>query len=446
MAQDDNMTDNFDLESRLPELQQGLELLEGQTGTKITTEFTNIGFGLATEYLKIRLGFTNGGGQERTVDYFVKRLIENKVERYIPFLQANKRTHQQTEFELLNMYRNLGCNVPSPAVKLKNILIMREIAGKSLEDLTGPEGSEEKRAELVEQTIPHIKKINDNGRRIEGYILHGNLDVGKKIEETANLLKQSERYFTILAATEEDLRGLKSKEEEAQLIEQITKKCGSNFSVFNSFFEIINRHFSSQNNQLIHGDMTSYHVIINENGEPWFIDFGKPKNSNVVFDTIPLYFSQDTSLSLKIVEELFRKELDIRGVSKDRIDEEFKSLYLGGCFSNIRRGSKNLTLRVACPNEYALFINKHPSYAYSLGYYKNTAKKLLEGMLKNKDRFKIDRQDYESIKNFLDLSDKFIPPSSYVDRCPISIKLPHTVKWDSLARAQRDAKPTKEHV
>lgn len=415
------------LKERLLELRPLLDEIKGHAGAKIELKVGNVGSGPTTEYADIIFRHKNGDGKIREEGYFVKRFPKEKIQVSFPFLQMTASSLRQTEFDLLDSYRDLGCNVPTPYIKTGDIFVIKKIEGESLEKkLLENETDKEKRVALIKKVSLCLNKIHDVGGRIQGDILTNNLEIAKKIMRTADLLRQSELYFTSLAARKEDLIRVKEMGEDGkELIKKVKEECSDNFSIFNSFFEILGRHFSRQETQLIHGDMTTYHVIFDESEEPWFIDFGKPKFSNVVFDLIPLYFSQDTNLPIKATEEIFREYLDRKYTPKDRIDEEFKSLYLGACFSNIGRGSKNRILKAVFPDEYSQFVTKYPSYDKSLIFYRNSTRELAEHILDNSDKFKIEKNDYQSIKNFSDLLDRLVSVDAHSlleDRCPMSIR------------------------
>lgn len=437
------------LREKMPEILPLLDEIKGHAGAKIELKVGNVGSGLATEYVDITLKYEDKDGKTREEGYFVKRFLKEKMQPAFPFLQTDIRgSLQQTEFDLLSGYKDAGCNVSTPCVKTRDILIVKKIKGESLENRLLKNGTdEEKRIALIRKASLYLDKINVEGWRMQGDILTNNLEIAKRIMRTADLLRQSEKYFTSFVATGEDLRRVKERGEDGkELIKQIKKECSDNFSIFNSFFEILDRHFSRQGTQLIHGDMTTYHVIFDEDEEPWFIDFGKPKFANVVFDFIPLHFSQDTNLPIKATEEIFREYLDRKYTPKDRIDEEFKSLYLGACFSNIGRGSKNRVLKTAFPNEYSQFVIKHPSYDRSLIFYIDSTREITEHLLSNKDRFKIEKDAYQSIKNFSGLLNRLVSVDGYSlseNRCPISIidrRYEEKHNWPSSNRPEREIK------
>jgi len=407
------------LEERVPEIRALLDAVKGQNGATIEIKIGNMGSGPATEYADLTITFQNTDGEKHEEVYNVKRFLRDRKPK-VPFPFLNIGGVGPNEYEFIAKYNEAGCNVPVPCVKKGDFFITKKIIGTGLElKLLENKDDERARINLIKETTRCVNSLHKGGVRIQGDILQ-NQQMAKKIIKCADLLSASEQYFVSLAAKEEDLVSVKERGEDGQqLIEKVKQKCSENFSIFNEFFGgVLNEHFKRQETQLIHGDMTTYHAMIDTNGEVWLLDLDKPKFSNPVFDLAPLYFSQDTNLPAKAGEHIFRKHLSSIHTPHDRIDEEVKSFYLGGCFSNIGRGSKNRVLRVAYPDEYLMFIGKHPSYAQSVDFYKNCTHELIEHVLNNRKRFRIDRGDYQTMNNFLKLLPQFIPADN---SCPASI-------------------------
>ena len=417
MSEEENRTHEHEsLRERLPEVLALVEEVKGRTGAQADTRTTvdNVGAGPAIEYVTVTIDSGNGNGEKKQTGYFVKRFLEEHEQKHYPFLQTNMRSLRQTEFDLLESYAKAGCNVPTPYVKKGNLLIIQKINGVALETkLLENSEDEAKRIALIDKVGIELDKINERGEDMQEWMLiDSNKKIRDRIIETAKLLKQADKYFTTIAAREDELRALDGKgdAEAKELISTIKNRCDIRFGRFNDFFGVLGRHFRTKKPQLIHGDMTTYHAIIDENEKPWVIDFGKPKFSSAVFDHIPIYFSQDSNLPIKAIEELFIKHLERRSISKDQHDEEIKSLYLGACFSNIGRGSKNRILRTVFPEEAELFESSHPSYRGSIGFYKESIGQILEYLLtdNNKRRFKLE-EDYTAIHHFAKMVPEFMP-------------------------------------
>ncbi len=404
--------------ARISEIRSLLDTIKGQVGAAIELRVNNMGSGAATEYADLTITSTNSDGKSLEEAYNVKRFLkEKKPEVPFPFLDIGG--VGPNEFEFIVKYHEAGCSVPIPCIRKGDLFITRKIDGEGLElKLIKNKDDERARMGLIEDTIVCVDDFHKGGVRIQGDILQ-NQQMAKRIIKCADLLSISEEYFVSLAATEEDLVKVKEGKKEAkQLIEEVKQKCSGNFSTFNAFFGIFNEHFKRQETQLIHGDMTTYHAIFDKDGKVWLLDLDKPKFSNPVFDQTSLFFSQDTNLPTRAVEGIYRKHLDRIHTPRDRVGEEVKSLYLGGSFSNIGRGSKNRVLRIAYPREYLMFVGKHPSYAQSVPFYQQSTQELVEHVLENKERFRINREDYKTMKDFLKLLPQFIPSKQ---GCPMDI-------------------------
>lgn len=399
--------------------------ISGQHGAEI--RITQAGSTPNTEYFQIELEYSDRDGSQKEEAYFVKKFLKSKENGTMAnFFQAKVGSVQKTENEILNRYKELGCKVPSSLVKVKeDILILERIKGEDLETkLLQNARNEDERSSLIEKTSSAIGNLHDAGRRIQGTIFTSGTTDGRStvsILKSADLMKRADYYFVALAADADDLVGVKDKRNGTEeLITKVKAKCNDNFHTFNCFFAGLSEHFSRQETQLIHGDTTTYHVIVDKEGEPWFIDFGKPKFSHVVFDLAPLYFSQDINLQLGRIENIFaeylkQESINLTGrreLSSEIVDRELKSLYYGACFANIRRAAKNRFSRVVFPEEYKWFIDKHPSYADSMSYYKKSTKEIIEHLLKKGERFQIDPESRNSLSKFLAPLDQFLVSDS----------------------------------
>jgi len=439
MAENNKKLDEtISLEERMPEIQDILDVIKGQPGAEISVK--NTGSGPATEYAEITIRSLNGGGKTIEESYFAKRFIREKMLVPFPFLKSGG--IKQSEFDLLYNYKELGCNVPTPIWKKGDVLVARKIDGVGLENkLSENELNEEARISLIKDATAYIDtKFHPDGRRIQGEFLSHNQDLRDRVMKFADLLQPAGDYFTSFVATGEELVSVKEGVKEGkELVEEVKKRCKENYSIFNSFFGVIKQHFSKQETQLIHGDMTTYHIMIDKDGKVWIIDLGKAKFSNNGFDLFPLYFSQDTNLPREAIEEMFREHLDKIHVPKDRTNEELKSLYLGGCFSNIGRGSKNRLLRIVFPREYLHFVSKHPSYVHSVSFYKSCTRELIEYVLNNREKFKVDSEDCGTMKSFLGLLKDFTLKEN---GCPAGILADYQESLHNIANQRTEPKPT----
>ncbi len=410
----------------IPEIVPILDAISGQSGAKV--EIEQAGSTPNMEYFEIKLSYENEKGEDKEENYFVKRFLKKRRGTMANFFQSKIGNIQDTENEILSRYKNAGCRVPSPYIKIKNnTLILEMIKGDDLEKrLLENKDKEDERASLIEKVSLALSDLHNAGRKIQGGIFTSKKTADKyilNILDSGSLIKRADYYFTALAADEKDLIKIRDQENGTEeLVDKTKGKYKDNLPTFNSFFENLEKYFSTQETQLIHGDMTTYHAVIDKDEEPWFIDFGKPKFSHIVFDIAPLYFSQDTNLPFERIEEIFikyleRESMNLTGttgkLSKDRITEEIKAMYLGGFFSNIRRGAKNRFSRIVFPEEYSWFIEKHPSYADSLSFYKSSTYEGIEYFLRNKDRFKIDEESYKAMGNFLGPLEQFLSGKSY---------------------------------
>lgn len=373
-----------------------------------------------SEYFELELKYSDEEGKEREEKYHIKRFLQqNRQGKVASFFSAKRGNIQAVENEILNRYKEEGCNVPSSYVKAgEDILILESIRGEKLEKkLVENRADEEKRKNLIERTSLKLADLHHAGRKIQGNILD------TQILRSTELMQRSALYCAVICASEEDLvKMAKEGNGNSEIIKTIKNKHQYTFSKFNKFFEIFAEHFSSQETQLIHGDMATYHVIFDVNETPWFIDFGKPKFSNIVFDLAPLYFSQDTALPIEAIEEVFLKYLERENMNltgqktsklpKERFIGKFKSLLYGDCFENIRRGSKSRFLRVVYPKEYSQFIKAHPSYKNSMPYYKKSTLDVIEYLLKRQDGFKINKEQGEHIKQISRLLEHYDPNKS----------------------------------
>lgn len=381
---------------------------------------------LTTDYFTLCLSYKQNGDQRKQT-FHVKRFLDlPKVHgKVLKFFYP--KSNAPLEHEVLERYREAGSPVPQPHSRGGNLLITEEVEGVSLESsLEGSVNNESRRVSLVTNASNGLCDLHQTGRKIQFNFLQN-----PEVAKTADLLEISELYCGVFCAEDDELRAMATMGNGSAdgTLREVKKRKKEVFNIFNNFFGIIDEHFSSQDCQLIHGDITTYHIVQDKREGIWFIDFGRPKVANPAFDLAPLYFSQDADIPLAAIEDIYRGYIDrerrnllqaepgqsIPEPSEEMVDVKLKSLYLAGSFMDIRRASRTRFLKIVHPGEYQGFIDSHPSYGDSSMYYRNSILEVSERLLKEQERFGITDEQKGYIQAFGALVDKL---KSGVQDCP----------------------------
>jgi aminoglycoside/choline kinase family phosphotransferase len=165
---------------------------------------------------------------------------------------------------------------------------------------------------------------------------------------------------------------------------------------FLRLFEVITRDLYS-GIQLIHGDMSTYHVFFRRDGgeeKAYFIDLGNPKFAPVVFDVGDLLFSPGIYLplerKLEISDEYVTKDKNVTSrnflyrAAKDILLNERKRLCFAGIFECLRRTARDREAKVKHPKHSGIFARKHPDYINPAQHYADMSRELFDFLIRNK--------------------------------------------------------------
>jgi hypothetical protein len=381
---------------------------------------------LTTNYFTLKLRYEKNG-KEGQQTFHIKKFspLEGVHGRVLRFFYP--KSNSALESGVLEKYREEGAPVPIPYKKGGGFLITEDVAGNPLEErFQELKDDPEARESLVAKSSNALCDLHETGRNIQfNYLNH------REVSRTADLLGISELYCGVFCAEDDELKAMADMRNDSSddILKEIKIRRKEVFSTFNRFFGIIDQHFSSQKSQLIHGDITTYHILEDPEGGIWFIDFGRPKLANPAFDLAPLYFSQDTNLSLEAIERVYQGyiererrnlidaplESSLPEPTRETVDNKLKSLYLAGLFMDIRRASRSRFLKIVHPDEYQRFVESHPSYEGSSLYYKSSIMDISEKLLQQNRRFGIEPLQVGYVREFVRLVDKL---KAGVGDCP----------------------------
>jgi len=339
--------------------------------------------------------------------YILKRFLPGEgengfVRTGIPKNPASK------EFALMELYRAAGANVPMPYSYSDepSSLLIEDMGTESLElRVRGKE--EDERVALTSKALEAIADFHRVGRSIQGEVL-----VRRPKEEILsrrNLIQRLKSYYAVITASEDRIRNGEAFQDTSP----------EGWNEFKTALSPVIKNILGED-QLIHGDLTSYHLFFrtNEEGEEtvWIVDHGNPGFDVVAFDCAPGgIFSQDTAIPLHRTEEVFYTYLEkarlegVRGskvgLKQDIVTTEFETLLNAGIITNLRRLAKARKLRLRHPEIYEGFISAHPTYNGSEDYYRKTTPEIVRFILESSDRFRLLQEDirnYERLARFLD--------------------------------------------
>ncbi len=293
-----------------------------------------------------------------------------------------------SEYLLLRSYRDKGAHVPSPYLHTSEpgMILMEDMGIDSLEKkVTGK--SEDKRVDLTSLALKELSEFHKAGSEIQGEVLRR---MGRVVLSSGDLMKKLKSYYALLKASDEEVA---------------EGKVNPNPAGWRAFCEASEPLVKSiiGTDQLIHGDMASYHVFFKEDekGEEgvWFIDLGNPKFDHVAFDCAPLIFSKDINIPPERAEEVYisyLKNARLDGVSgsklsieKKIVSKELNILLSAGVFQALRRAAKDKIFRLRYPSIQEAFISAHPNYKNVGNYYHRIAPETVRFLIENSDRFEL---------------------------------------------------------
>jgi len=386
--------------------------VSGQPGATLNIDIRNHGVTPTIEYLILTVTAPTGKIDR---SFLVKRaLSQAKKNELTDIIYGVSCNTFKIEHALLGRYIKGGCIVPAPIGQAKSKILLAEmIEGDFLDKrLYEARNNEDARAALVEKTILSLCDFHGVGRNVQGDIfLHTDPN---EITRKGDIMGRAEHYFLVLSARNKNfLDDVKmSSNGNGSLLERIRDNCRKNFDIFKDYFEVVKK--SSQDSQLIHGDMTTYHVIINKDEQIGFIDLGKPKFLPVDYDTTNIYFSQDANLPIDRIRELnirYLERVAEKITGQKRLNEEtepgkFKSLLLASAFSNIRRGTKSRVLRLGLPDQYQRLVENHPTYADAESYYKDSTLLINRYLISNSTQLGVSEYEIGAISRLSQMIDR----------------------------------------
>ncbi len=340
-----------------------------------------------TRYIRIRAGINK---------YFAKQfLVSNELKENPRFL---RRTFNKNplgfEYSLLKVYNDNGANVPRPVFHSPelNTLIMEDFGEDTLEKrLLG--ASEKRTMDLLNQTLIEMINFHKIARQHQAVFLNNN-PLG--ILKTSRLVERALNYYSILLL------------ERTELLEGVKPKLDGRTDLVRYFNGIAKELLV--NSQPIHGDMSTYHVFFRPKGkgeEACFIDFGNPKFASTSFDVGDLLFSPGIYLSLEnkleVLDEYVVRanQVPSRNIlykaSKDILFGERRRLCFAGIFECLRRAARDREARIKYPKQSEYFVRKHPAYENPLPHYADTSKQLLNFLIVNSDRYKLNKEEIKSL-------------------------------------------------
>lgn len=310
-----------------------------------------------------------------------------------------KKNTLQMEADLMREYEEKNANVPRLYPSRNNILIMEDLGKNSLEKRINGE-NEKERVRLTTLAIRELAYLHKMGREIQGEFFK-KYNVAKN---KANLEDRARRYFADLSSSREQIR-------EGQT--NYSNPAGWRKSFFPVFENTVLDNISGED-QLIHGDMTTYHLFFVQNGEGeekiYTVDFGNPKFDLVCFDNAPIVFSQDTNIPIEKVEDVFIPYLEekarlegFKGSSrllyKGEVSRNVKKILNVGIFENLRRSAKSKVLQNKFPEIYRGFIETHPTYEGCRSHYQKSTSEIIDFLRENSSRFELSDQEISGYEN-----------------------------------------------
>jgi len=295
---------------------------------------------------------------------------------------------------LLSLYRKAGQNVPEPChfYSDEHILLMEDLGDDSLEKRMKT-ASKRDAIKHLKKVVREMQHLHKGGREIQAEVI---AKIPESFKKSEKLLEKGIEYYTILALPSEDNRLIRSLSDP----EQIPSRLRESAERFADFFGVVTRNIYGES-QLIHGDMTTYHIYFtqqNGNERIFFIDFGSPKLLPVGFDLADLFISPEIpDLSVEEILEVYNEYIEehrlkgvrggfgIKSVARNIIDEENKKLCYIALFECLRCASKQKKERLFYPREFERYAEAHPKYANPESHYKDVALKFREFLLRKAD-------------------------------------------------------------
>jgi len=339
-----------------------------------------------TRYLRILAG---------SKKYFVKQFLRTGCKNGTSKLSRRALSSDPAKFEynILKTYSENGASVSVPISCSSELdtIVMEDIGDDTLEKrLLG--ASESKTSDLLSKAIAEMVNLHKVARQYQNLLLS---EDSPSILKTSMLANRALNYYGILIASKKSL------------LQKEKPKIGRKFE-FLDLFDLVTRNVCSDT-QLVHGDMSSYHIFFTqeENGEKVrFIDFGNPKFASVFIDVGDLLFSPGIYLPLErrleILNEYVAKNKNLG--SKDLLHKATKEILLSeqrrlcfvGIFECLRRAARDKEAKIKYPVQSRYFARKHPAYENPIPGYAKTSMQLANFLMANSGRYGLN--DFESRK------------------------------------------------
>ena len=359
-----------------------------------------------TSYFRVELK-REGEEGEGTEEFLLKYFLPGGEKLNGFTREGLGRKPARNECEIMDLYRKGGANVPRPHSHHEEpgIIIMEDMGKNSLERCLMEEGLEE-RKRLVSLALDELGNFHRVGRQIQRDVLR---ELPHSIDPE-RMESKAKKYFAVLTASEEEIRE-----------GDVNYRNPKGWKDFWRRFEPSVMEGIRGEAQLIHGDMTTYHVFINENEEEseeaWIVDLGNPDFNLATFDDAPLIFSQDSRIPIEDVKDVYIPHLeksrlaDVKGGSRAGFYREAKLRHLESLFNtailaNLRRSSKARILEVKYPDStFEDFVSQHPTYRGCRSFYHRSTLQVVDYLLENSRNYGFSEErisEYEGLRPILD--------------------------------------------
>jgi len=291
---------------------------------------------IGTEFQRVVI--TSG---DTTKSYFIKSFTEEKgvsIARAAGSISLAEREHTY-----LSAYRNEGCPVPRSKVMADKRLAMEDCGTITLESKLRDETPEQQEKILSGIAKQHARFIVA-GRSIFPKLPAEMKKIAKMLGNMRDTAEDMHKYWRPGASEEERERFMKA------------------------FLPAID-YIPDREKQLIPGDTTTYHILIDEQGNPRWVDLERGRLGHPTRSSAGYLFSPEVKLGLDATERVLKIERqEVSTLNEEQLRDDawisyLKAAYVCGILECTKRATavKRFELQVD-PEKYAEFITQAPGF------------------------------------------------------------------------------------
>lgn len=355
---------------------------------------------IGSKFAKVRCRFG-----DLTEDFVVKYYYESGNGAYQKL--PTRKSRASTENSLMKMYRNEGFeSVPKSFMepRQRDILYMKDVGDIPAERKLRENPDKQKK--ILQEILLVLSRFHAIGKR-KGFSLPSRGDYDR--------LLKSRNFNDVGNALLHHYIG--SKENSFTELREDFRKS----------FSFLGNYLEEKVDQIIHGDLNTYHIIFN-NGNMNILDLEKAKLGHVTQDLAGLLCSPEVKLSSIEAEELLKEykreyetfnsalKVGIKGIRRpirdagrildslvevdERVTNDFiKTFYYSAVFECFRRCGKMLELKDKYPETYRRFVARYPGYINAETKYSQKITEITGVIKGRKDKLFSEEEE----KRFIDL-------------------------------------------